>query len=63
VVTEERGSLVVGTPSMSSKEPSDGRPRNDHPMMPVPVSDVAAGAAPRPRPTSRMRTPPIRQTA
>jgi hypothetical protein len=45
--------LVVGMPSRSSSGPSDGRPRNDQPTMPVP----------RPRPTSRMRTPPIRQTA
>ena len=28
--------LVVGTPSRSWIEPSDGRPRNDHPTMPVP---------------------------
>ena len=45
--------LVVGMPSRSSSAPSDGRPRNDQPTMPVPW----------PRPTSRMRTPPIRQTA
>ena len=45
--------LVVGMPSRSSSEPSDGRPRNDHPTMPVP----------RPRPANRMRTPPIRQMA
>jgi hypothetical protein len=43
--------LLVGTPSRSSSAQSAGRPPNDHPTMPVPA------------PTSRTRTPPIRQTA
>src|SRR6476620_403038 len=37
---------VVGTPSRSWIAPSEGRPRNDHPTMPVPQS----------RPTNRIPT-------
>ena len=51
-VASAASDLVVGTPSRSSSDPSDGRPRSDHPTMPVPRS----------RPTSRMPTSPIRQT-